>query len=233
MRVMLGATGCLAIAAPALAKFGPWGAPVSAQEGSFPKLNTEFVEGCPIMSPDGLKLYFASNRPGGLGGLDIWVAKRRSTSEGWHNPMNLGAPINSAADDFCPTPTSGKRLFFVSKRDEPNGDIYMSTKGPSGWSAPHNLGTEVNSSAEEWSPSVFTDQAGHETLYFSSTRGGNQDIYQSVNFGPATPVTSLNTSFDDARPNVRHDGREIVFDSTRPGTLGGPDIWRATRAFHE
>ncbi len=40
----------------------------------------------------------------------------------------------------------------------------------------------------------------------------------------------MNTEFDDARPNVRHDGLEIVFDSTRPGTLGGPDVWTATRS---
>lgn len=228
-QVMLATAGCLAVAAPALARFGPWGAPVSAQLGSHPLLNTEFVDGCPIMSPDGLSLYMASTRPGGLGGIDIWVAKRASTSAGWHKPVNLGAPVNSAADDFCPTPATGKRLFFVSKRDEPNGDIYVSTKGPSGWSVPQTLGPNVNSLAEEWSPSVFTDQAGHETLYFSSTRGGNQDIFQSVSFGPATAVAELNTPFDDARPNVRSDGREIVFNSTRPGTLGGPDIWTASR----
>jgi Tol biopolymer transport system component len=40
----------------------------------------------------------------------------------------------------------------------------------------------------------------------------------------------LNTASDDSRPNVRHDGREVVFDSTRLGTLGGPDIWTASRA---
>jgi len=42
-------------------------------------------------------------------------------------------------------------------------------------------------------------------------------------------VPGLNTAAEDSRPNVRHDGREIVFDSTRPGTLGGPDIWTAMR----
>jgi len=82
-------------------------------------------------------------------------------------------------------------------------------------------------------------------LYFSSTRPGgftpdsgltgDSDIYASVlgrhgAFGPAALVPGLNTAAEDARPNVRKEGLEIVFDSTRPGTLGGPDIYSAKRA---
>lgn len=214
--------------------FGAWGAPVSAEQGSHPELNTAFNDGCPILSPDGLSLYMATNRPGGLGGQDIWVARRESTTQGWGAPVNLGAPVNSPADDFCPTPVRGKRLFFVSKRTEPNGDIYVTRLTKDGWQQPTHLGPNVNSPAQEWSPSYFEDEAGNEVLYFGSTRAGGpggQDIYYSVNFGPAQLAPgALNTPFDDARPNVRKDGREIVFDSTRPGTLGGPDIWTATRA---
>ena len=58
----------------------------------------------------------ASNRPGGKGGLDIWVARRDSVDEPFGAPENLPAPINSAADDFCPTPLRGGRLLFVSRR---------------------------------------------------------------------------------------------------------------------
>ena len=50
--------------------------PVSELPGSHPDVNTEFLDGCPIQSPDGLSLYMASNRPGGVGLLDIWVAHR-------------------------------------------------------------------------------------------------------------------------------------------------------------
>jgi len=75
-------------------------------------------------------------------------------------------------------------------------------------------------------------------LYFSSNRAGgfapdmaapDSDIYFSLAFGPAQLAPNLNTASDDSRPNVRHDGREIVFDSNRPGGLGGPDIWTALR----
>jgi WD40-like Beta Propeller Repeat len=54
-------------------EFAPWGAPVSAEwiPGTRSELNTSSVDGCPIISPHGLSLYMASNRPGGLGKLDI------------------------------------------------------------------------------------------------------------------------------------------------------------------
>ena len=63
--------------------FSPWGTAQKIDEipGWHPDLNTAFVDGCPIQSPDGLSLYMASNRPGGLGGLGIWVA-RRDTKDG-------------------------------------------------------------------------------------------------------------------------------------------------------
>ena len=217
------ATGVIAIP-----PFAEWSAPVSAEVGSDIDLNTAANDGCPIQSPDGLQLFMASNRPGSTG-LDIWVASRASTEAGWGKPERLPAPVNSAADEFCPTPVRGNRLFFVSRRDDPNGDIYVTRLGPDGWSTPVRLGPNVNSSAQEWSPSYFEDEQGRPVLYFSSTRGGSQDLYASVDGGPAQAVGELNTAADDARPNVRRDGLEIVFDSTRTPTLGGPDLWVARR----
>lgn len=74
-------------------------------------VNTAAAEGCPIESPDGLSLYIASNRAGSVGGPgdlnDIWVATRPSIDAPWGTPVNLGAPVNSAAADFCPTPLPG------------------------------------------------------------------------------------------------------------------------------
>lgn len=216
------------------AGFGPWKPPVSAEQGSSPELNTASNDGCPILSPDGLSLYMASNRPGGLGGQDIWVAKRATVTSGWGAPVNLGAPINSAVDDFCPTPVIGKGLFFVTRRTEPNGDIYFARRNRDGqWEEPIHLGPNINSPDQEWSPSFFFDAQGRAVLYFGSTRPGGpgqQDIYYSINFGPAQLAPgNLNTPYNDARPNVRSDGLEIVFDSDRPGTLGATDIFTASR----
>lgn len=231
-----------AYAAPA---FSPWGAPTNAEAvpGTSSELNTPFLDGCPIQSPNGLRLYLASDRPGGLGGIDIWVATRPSTQAPWGAPENLGAPVNSSADDFCPTPIHGKRLFFVSARAGGCGgpDIYLTRRNPAhGWEDPENLGCQVNSPAGEAGPSYVGG-----VLYFSSARPGgfaaelpgatpDSDIYMTQveadwTFGPVDIVPSLNTASDDARPNVRKDGLEVVFDSNRPGTLGGPDIWSSTR----
>ena len=228
-----GVAAITATGAAAIGVYSAWSTPVSAQQGSHPDFNTAFNDGCPILAPDGLSLFMASNRPGGLGGQDIWVSYRRTTRDGWGPPVNLGAPVNSAFDDFCPTPGREGRLFFVTKRDEPNGDIYVTRQTNGVWAQPVNLGPNINSAAQEWSPSYYLDDQGRDVLYFGSTRPGGpggQDIYYSVNYGPAQLAPGdLNTPADDARPNVRQDGREIVFDSTRPGTLGGPDIWTASR----
>jgi hypothetical protein len=211
---------------------------IESLPGSGNQVNTSDLDGCPILSPDGLSLYMASTRPGGLGGIDIWVAHRASSDQGFGTPANLGAPVNSSADDFCPTPVQGKGLYFVSNRPGgcgPGADIHFSREHPArGWSTPLNLGCEVNSAAGEASPS-YVEENGSGVLYFSSSRTGVSNIYRSVqeadgSFGTPSAVSELNTAFEDARPNVRKDGREIVFDSTRPGGFGGPDIWVATRA---
>ncbi len=232
----------LAVAAsPVMAKsFGAW-APARSLEslpGSGSEVNTASLDGCPIQAPDGLSLYMATNRPGGLGGIDIWVAFRSSTEVGFGDPVNLGAPVNSTADDFCPTPVRGKGLFFVSRRAggcAPNSaDMYFARLNPVlGWTTPEHLGCTVNSAADELSP-AYVEENGSGVLYFSSNSAGSHDIYRSVqqgdgSFAAPVAVAELNTSFDESRPNVRKDGREIVFDSNRPGGLGATDIYAATR----
>jgi hypothetical protein len=113
---LLGALVAAAFAAVA-AQAGGGGAPswslaqkIDEIPGNSSELNTPYLDGCPIQSPDGLSLYMASNRPGGLGLLDIWVSHRPSKDAPWGAPENLGEPVNSAADDFCPTPIAGGGL---------------------------------------------------------------------------------------------------------------------------
>ena len=113
------ATSLLASAAAAGGPyFGSWAPAQKVDEiaGNHADVNTASVDGCPIQSPDGLSLYMASNRPGGKGGLDIWVATRLSRIDPWGAPVNLPEPINSPSDDFCPTPVEADGLFFVSRR---------------------------------------------------------------------------------------------------------------------
>ena len=220
--------------------FGPWGGPVNMESipGTSPELNTPSNEGYPIQSPDGLSLYIVSDRPGGFGALDILVARRASTDEPWGAPENLGLPINSSANDWSPTPVPGHGLFFVSTRVDTCGldDIYFTRFKDGAWEEPQNVGCQINSTAFDFGPSYFEDENGHAILYFASNRpggfeagGADFDIYFSVDFGPAQLAPGLNTAFNDNRPNVRKDGREIVFDSNRPGGLGLLDIYTASR----
>jgi hypothetical protein len=232
--------------------FSAWSTAQKIDEvaGNNADLNTPSLDGCPIQSPDGLSLYIASNRPGGQGGLDIWVTTRTSTSAPWGAPQNLGEPVNSTADDFCPTPVGKGGLFFVSREALPGGcgqgDIYFTHRTGGVWAEPERLlcspagpNSELDEQGPSWVDASAGKVRGKKLLYFSrssvipSVAG---EIYVSerqngARFGPATAVSELNdATANDIQPNVRADGLEVVFSSNRPGTLGGQDIWAATRA---
>ncbi len=248
---VLGATALVSgalMAAPAgAAQFDGWGStqPVTG-------INTAAAEGCPIEAPDGASIFFASNRRAGDPN-DIWVAPLAADGTVSGPAEMLPAPVNSTAGDFCPTPLRGKGLLFVSSRGGTDaygtaacggGDIYLTRKSPATgtWSEPRNLGCTPdgpNGPGTEYGPSRIETEAGVQ-LYFSTgavvgAAGTPQDLQVSTarsdgSFGPAQPVTELNTSNGDAMPNVRKDGLEIVFTSNRPDGAGLFDIWSATRA---
>jgi Tol biopolymer transport system component len=233
--VLLGLTSTSALAAAG--DYGPWSEAARVEAtGADPAFNGPSLDGCPFISRDGLRFYMASNRPGGLGGIDIWVSTRASLEEPWGAPVNVGAPVNSPANDFCPTISRDGHLFyFVSNRVGGCGgdDIYTTRLRPDGWDPVANLGCNVNSPANEASPFPLPERDDGPTLYFSSTRAGTSDIYTSEShggvFGPAAAVTELNTAAQDGQPNVRRDGLEIFFFSNRAGAAGN-DIYVATRA---
>ncbi|HET8942754.1 MAG TPA: hypothetical protein VFN13_12290, partial [Rudaea sp.] len=134
--------------------FGPWSDPVAVTD-----INTAAAEGCPIEAPDGLGLYFASSRSGGLGKQDVWRAFRATTQSAWGAAQNIAAPVNSPEFDYCPTPLAGNQLLFVSSAQTGDdcypgntppppptggpsaGDIFLSSEtGSNAWSTPTNLG---------------------------------------------------------------------------------------------
>lgn len=220
-------------------EFGDWGdaEPVADTDNSV-------QGGCPFESPNGRYLYMATARPGGAGGLDIWRARRQSWSlnSAFGAAENLPWPVNSEADDFCPTAVLGNFLFFVSRRGGEGscggGDIYLThATWRQGWRTPIHLGCESdgsgpNTAGEEFSPSFVVTRAG-VYLYFSSTASGNHDIYVSElgldgRFSPGVPVDALNSTFDDRMPNISPDGLEVVFSSNRAGE-GNQDVYTASR----
>lgn len=131
----------------------------------------------PSLSKDGLTLYFASDMPGGQGGIDIW----KSTWDGktWGAPVNLGNKINSIGDDVFPFITSENILYFSSNGWPGLGglDIYMSEQAGNSWNRAENLGCDVNSSLDDFG---FCYIAESKSGYFSSNRGNkglNDDLY--------------------------------------------------------
>jgi hypothetical protein len=243
MTSIIGAVVLIAATVLPVAADGPysgWGAPTAVAE-----VNTAAHEGCPIESPNGKQLFIASTRAGGFGKNDIWVANRAKVSEPFGPMQNLGSAINSADQEFCPTPLGGGWLLFVSDRTAcgatpgmtpPVGDIYITRQRNDGtWDAPQNLGcvadgTGPNFVGGEFGPSLRTIN-GVTYLYFSSTgTSGNHDIYRSILNGTGqfeTPqaVAELNSGAVDQMPNVSADGSEIVFASNRGGNM---DIYTAT-----
>jgi Tol biopolymer transport system component len=243
---LLVAAALLALAvAPVLAtpavEFGAWSEPINVG----PPINTEYNDTYPILTADGLTIYFTSDRPGGLGGDDIWVSRRETTDSSWGEPENVTV-LNSTSNDSLPMlSTSGNIMYFHS--DRPGGcgagDLWMSRAKPGGeeWTAPVNMGCVVNTAATEIAPAFYAnDDLGVSTIYFGSNRPGSADfdIYvttttdedlENAVWSPGVLVPELSSPGRDTRTVVRRDGREIFITSNRTGSVG-LDIWVATRA---
>ena len=252
-RLLLAVIAAGVTAASAFAAFGQytsWSPAVRVEAaGADPSFNGAALDGCPFISHDGKTFYMASTRAGGLGGIDIWVSTRASEDDPWGAPVNAGAPVNSTSNDFCPTISrDGHRFYFVSNRPGGCGgdDIYTTRLRPRGWDPVENVGCEVNSAANEASPFPLPDDGAGPVLYFSSNRpggftpeapgavSGDADLYVSDwhggGFAAAELVPGANSAAEDGQPNLRRDGLELFFFSTRPGTLGMADIYSSTRA---
>jgi hypothetical protein len=222
-----------------------------AAPGAHPNFNTAFLDGCPLPSRDGRLFFIASTRPGGRGGIDIWVSARAGADQPWGEPVNAGEPVNSASNDFCPMlARDGHTFYFVSNRPGGCGgtDIYVSRRREDGtFAAPENLGCDVNSAWDEAGPVPVNEPGAGPSLYFSSVRPGgyapdapgaplgDSDLYVSRSHGgefqAATLVPGVNSAQEDGQPFIREDARELFFYSNRPGSVGGSnDIYVATRA---
>ncbi len=218
-----------------------WSPPVNLDA-----INSTFNEQAPSLSPDGLSLYFGSNRPrpGGSTDTDLWVSHRSCTDCPWETPVNLGPVVNSSVGDNGPSLSlDGHLLFFTSARTGVGlNDIYVShranPKDDLGWGPPVLLGPGVNTTAfEAGAEYVQSAEDGVANFYFN--RGpsqGAQDIYvasitrDGETRGSAVLVFELSdATANDAAASVRTDGREIFFGSNRINGVSGLDIWFSTR----
>lgn len=147
-------------------------------------INTEYWETHATLSADGQTLYFVSDRPGGLGGRDIYRCKKLPNGM-WSKALNIGPPINTPYDEESPYfHPFGNILYFSSNGENSMGgfDIYYAEEeeddqGNIKWSTPTNLGYPLNTVDDD----VFftTNAKGDQGYYSSAKKGGfgQKDIY--------------------------------------------------------
>ncbi|MBX9891507.1 MAG: OmpA family protein [Chitinophagaceae bacterium] len=153
-----------------------WSEPVNLGD----KINTEFWETTPSLSPDKRTLYFTSNRPGGVGGSDLYVSYMQPNGK-WGAAENMGPILNSAGDEMAPfIHADNQTLYFTSSGHPGYGgaDLFISRKQAGGtWSKPENLGYPINTIENDGSLAVAADG---KTAYYSSNRSdsrGGLDLY--------------------------------------------------------
>lgn len=139
----------------------------------------KYLESTASITPDGKTIYFASDRIGGLGGMDIYKTTLQANGT-WSQPVNLGPEVNSKANEDAPfIHPDQKTLFFTSDGHRSMGgrDIFVTRLVKDKWTSPENMGYPVNTTAND---NYFTLIADGTRGYFSSDRkggAGGQDIY--------------------------------------------------------
>jgi outer membrane protein OmpA-like peptidoglycan-associated protein len=142
----------------------------------------------PWLSPDGKKLFFASDKPGGFGGSDLYYSEWKE--ERWNDPVNLGPVINTQNNESYPFINPAGELFFSS--DGPQGlggkDIYFSRFSDSTWLTPVHIDAPINSASDDFG--IITDSLMNSG-YFSSNRDKTIDIYYFKTNFPQIFYTSI------------------------------------------
>ena len=142
-------------------------------------VNSKYQEPSVSMTADGQVVYFSSDRPGGLGGLDIYLSRRDGAGK-WGEAVNLGAPINTPYDEDAPfVHADGQTLYFSSRGHTTMGgyDIFHCSLEGNQWSEPENLGYPINTVDDD---SYFVLSADNQHGYYASANEGSlgeKDIY--------------------------------------------------------
>lgn len=208
-----------------------------------PVVNSPAVDNSPTLAPDGLSLYFTSDRGGDF---DIWVTRRSRPGCPWGPPVNIGAPVNTdAIEGESRFSRDGTLMFFASNRPGSLGrDIWVSRRTGAddlSWGEPERLGPAINTELTD--AGAEYDEVGGE-LYFVRTAGVPVEAVPQViratrdgrPLGEARPLTEIDApGVADGAVSISSDGRELFFWSggragERPGGVGLADIWVSTRS---
>lgn len=207
-----------------------------------PPINTEEVEGVPVITADESMMIFTYAGKKSMGGKlneelkpdpngeyreDVFMSVKSSDSL-WGEPTAVTSVNTNGNDAAIAISPDGTKLFtFASNNDL--GDLYMSVLNGDEWSKPERLNKNINSEAWEGSCSMSADE---RFLYFASERKGGlggRDIYVSEkingDWGPAINMgPKINTPFDEDAPFIHPDGITLFFSSKGHSSIGGYDI---------
>ena len=218
-------------------------------ENMGPVINSAGSEYVPVISSDESMLIFTYAGKNCIGGLqnqygkpdpkgyyyeDILVSYK--IGKIWLTPEDIGSNINSSAHDACiALAGDGQKLFVYKDTDDGSGDIFMSELEGNVWSRPLKMNININTEYWEGSASLSPDE---RTLYFTSERPGGlggRDIYKSemredgIWDEPINLGANINTEYDDDAPFIHPDNKTLYFSSMGHNSLGGYDIFSATR----
>ncbi|HEY6161305.1 MAG TPA: hypothetical protein VI112_08785 [Bacteroidia bacterium] len=214
-------------------------------------VNSPYAEYSPVISADEEVLMYTSTRKGTGGEAnqtpeggyfeDIWVCYKKKDGT-WTEAKSIGPPINTFDNEATIGLSADGQQLFIYKDDNGDGNIYLSELNGDVWNAPEKIGegkdevTDINTNAWETHACVTADG---NTLYFVSDRKGGfggRDIYKCVklpngkwskarNLGP-----TVNTPYDEDAPFIHPDGVTLFFSSKGHNSMGGFDIFFATRS---
>ena len=198
-----------------------WGEPKPIEGG----VNTKYWEGSVSISSDGQDMYFSSDRPGGIGGRDLYSAQKMEDGT-WGNVKNLGPLINTTKNDDSPfLHLDRQTLYFSSQGHNSMGgyDVFFSVFENGNWLSPQNMGAPVNTTEDDM---FYVANADGTKGYYSSAFGkgsqGKHDIYivtPDVGRIDLDPVAALivGTVFANDVPT----GSEILIQDVTHNKPGG------------
>jgi outer membrane protein OmpA-like peptidoglycan-associated protein len=142
----------------------------------------------PALTPDGERIYFASDMPGGRGGMDLYYCDKRSNN--WDKPVNLGPVINTPENESFPFAGKFGKLFFASDGHKGFGgkDLYYTQEINGEWIVPVHLDSAINSPADDFG---LVSDSTFENGYFSTNRRNTDDIFSFSS--PPIEFTSCDT----------------------------------------
>lgn len=211
------------------------------------KVNSEFSEMRPLISPDGKTLYFSRrNHPGNIGGTkdyeDIWFSEMDTVNGEWMEAQNIGGTLNNDGPNFISsmTPDGNTLVILLGNEYKPNGKmaagVSISTKTADGWSRPQVLDIPNNYNISE--KANFYMANNRKAIIMAVERDdshGDRDLYVSFLEGdnkwtePKNLGSTVNTASEESAPFLAADDETLYFSSRGFSGYGGSDIYVTRR----